>query len=430
MGTSGEPAARNRQRFTVDATAVLTVYLALLVLIPSTLTFRPLGTIGAPATLLALVMFIWWLWEQFRGLDVGRGQPQPVRRALLAFLLVSVLVYAHAHTMPMAFDEMTPSDTGLPRLCAMAGLALVAMDGVSTVGRWRSLLNRLAVTGSVLAVLGLVQFVAGRPLVDVISLPGLSVKPELDYGMQFRSGFLRPSGTGINPIEYGAVLAMLLPIALVNALTEERRRILRWAGVGAMLLVIVLSLSRTAMICALVAVLTLLPMWTWRTRATVLGVGTVGVGAAFALFPGVLAGLQTIFLGASNDPSIASRTNAYRVAFHFIEQNPWLGRGYGTFLPKYWTLDNLYLQYTIESGIASRPTVKGRCQLRPVSRQERPRCSSSTASRSLRAPTSSSSCWVAPALPSGSCGQEASKETARVTDRVIRVGERSRPRGS
>jgi O-antigen ligase len=38
------------------------------------------------------------------------------------------------------------------------------------------------------------------------------------------------------------------------------------------------------------------------------------------------------------------------VAWQFIERRPLLGRGFGTFLPEYWILDNQYLLTLVEMG--------------------------------------------------------------------------------
>jgi O-antigen ligase len=67
--------------------------------------------------------------------------------------------------------------------------------------------------------------------------------------------------------------------------------------------------------------------------------------------PGVLGTLTRLFTGVSNDASISSRTASYDVAAHFFSASPLLGRGFGTFLPRYWILDNGYLGMLIEGGI-------------------------------------------------------------------------------
>ena len=66
--------------------------------------------------------------------------------------------------------------------------------------------------------------------------------------------------------------------------------------------------------------------------------------------PGLLGSIQGLFSNAGKDPSIASRTGSYDIAGQFISSSPIIGRGFGTFLPKYWILDNAYLGLMIEAG--------------------------------------------------------------------------------
>jgi O-antigen ligase len=66
--------------------------------------------------------------------------------------------------------------------------------------------------------------------------------------------------------------------------------------------------------------------------------------------PGVLGTITRLFTGVNGDASVQSRTGSYDIAGQFIERSPILGRGFGTFLPKYWILDNGYLGLIIEGG--------------------------------------------------------------------------------
>ena len=83
----------------------------------------------------------------------------------------------------------------------------------------------------------------------------------------------------------------------------------------------------------------------WATASALL-VTTV----VFLTMPGVLGTITNLFTGISSDSSVASRTGSYDVASMFISRSPLLGRGFGTFLPKYWILDNGYLGLLIEGG--------------------------------------------------------------------------------
>jgi O-antigen ligase len=105
------------------------------------------------------------------------------------------------------------------------------------------------------------------------------------------------------------------------------------------------------MVSASVALLVLAVSWTTAVRLRVLAaVLAAGVGVYIAV-PKVLGTITGLFTGVSNDSSIDSRTGSYDLAMHFISRSPVLGRGFGTFLPKYWILDNGYLGLLIEGGI-------------------------------------------------------------------------------
>jgi O-antigen ligase len=67
--------------------------------------------------------------------------------------------------------------------------------------------------------------------------------------------------------------------------------------------------------------------------------------------PGLLGTVKSLFTGFGSDPSIQGRTDDYSQVGTFVGQHPWLGRGFGTFLPKtFFFLDNQYLGIVIEAG--------------------------------------------------------------------------------
>jgi hypothetical protein len=80
-----------------DAVAMLTVYLVLLLGVPSTVTIAGLGAYGRPSFLWGLVLAGWWLVSrlQGRGIDVV-PVAQPIRHAFGAFLAVALVSFAMA----------------------------------------------------------------------------------------------------------------------------------------------------------------------------------------------------------------------------------------------------------------------------------------------------------------------------------------------
>lgn len=334
----------------IDAVAWLTLYIALLLFIPSRLIVGPLGSAGAPSMLFGLASLLLWgflFLTAVRRVDLG---PQPIRIAL-GFLLFCVGVsYVLAMSRPMSPDEVSPADVALIALASWTGTLLLTHDGVHDRSRLDTLIWRLAVCGGLIAALGLVQLVTRQLWVDQLSIPGLSSAPP--YGLTTRGGYPRPAGTSIHPIEYGVVLTMMLPLVLhVGFHHAHRNTLKRWLPAAAVCAIIPLTSSRSAYLGALIAVVICMFGWSRARRIRVLLVGLVGLLAAFLIAPKFVDSIVGLFAGADEDPSIASRTDSFSLAFEFIAQNPFFGRGLGTFLPKYRIFDNQYLLLLVTIGI-------------------------------------------------------------------------------
>ncbi|MEL4357767.1 MULTISPECIES: O-antigen ligase family protein [unclassified Luteococcus] len=333
----------------LDVTAIFTGYVILLFAIPATMVVEALGTLGAPATILSLLALGWYTWHHLHRAEPLQGGPSPVRRAGILLALVMLLVYGHAMTTFIPGFELTNADTSLLRLLGLIGLMLVLNDGINSIDRWRVMLNRLSIAGAAVALLAILQFFTNDLLIDRMSIPGLT--PPTGATVGTRGMFTRPSASATNAIEFGAVIAMFLPIAFTNAQTAVRHRLWRWLPVGLMAFAALVSLSRTAIICVVIGMAILVPAWSRRAQLQVLLAAPVGLVAAGVAVPGLLGTLRGLFLGAGDDTSVHSRTDSYGVAWQYILRHPWLGRGYNTFLPRYWILDNAYLQILIGTGI-------------------------------------------------------------------------------
>ena len=334
----------------VDAATVLTVYVCLLLAIPSPMVVGPLGSAGAPSAIMAIGVFFWWAWFHLQRSRRSPWGTQPVRLAVLAWLLAMVVVYANAMSLPMPGDEISPADSGLLKLLGLAGILLIANDGIPSLGGLRAVIRRLVIGGGIVAILGLLQYATGQLFVDRLQIPGLTSGTS-GWSLAQRSGLARPSGTSTHPIEYGVVLTMVLPLAIVYALQSPTRRWIYRILLGAIAFAIFLSISRSALVCAGAALLVLAASWTAASRLRAALVLLMVTVAVYLSVPGVLGTLGRLFTGASDDPSINSRTGSYDLALQFVEASPILGRGFGTFLPKYWILDNGYLGLLIEGGI-------------------------------------------------------------------------------
>ncbi|MBB2985732.1 O-antigen ligase family protein [Terracoccus luteus] len=337
------------QREPIDAAAVLTVYFTLMLAIPAQATFAPLGSVGAPANVVALGVFVWWVWHHLHRSEPEARFAQPVRRAALALLLLMLVVYRHAMVQPLMSDEVMPADSGLIRFVAVMGIVLAATDGIASKERLHVLVNRITIGAGAVAVVALVQVATGQLWVDRLIPPGLTIANP-NGSLIARGAFLRPSGTSVHPIEFGAVLSMLLPLAITRARTTKGRRFWPWFRVAVMLLAVLMSFSRTALICTALVLVTLSVLWSTRARWVAAAVGLVGLAGAAVAVPGLAGTIRGLFAGAANDPSVLSRTAGYDYAWEMFLQNPWFGRGYGTFIPRYYIFDNGYLQFTMETG--------------------------------------------------------------------------------
>jgi polysaccharide biosynthesis protein PslJ len=213
------------------------------------------------------------------------------------------------------------------------------------------LLRRLVLFAGALASLGLVQFVTKRPFTNYIQIPGLATNQSL-VSLYGRNGLTRPAGTAVHPIEFGAVLTMVLPLALHYAFVDVHRSLRRrWFPVVAIAFAVPISISRSAIVSVAVVLCILMPMWAPRVRRRAYVAIVALAGTVYVMVPGLLGTITNLFSGISNDSSAQSRSGSFALAFEFISRAPIFGRGFLTFLPAYRILDDQYLGLTIEAGI-------------------------------------------------------------------------------
>lgn len=332
-----------------DATTALTLYLVLLLVIPSPMVLTALGQIGGPATLVALAAFagfvLSWLLGPRDPLPGGRG----VRNAALLFLLVFVTVYAHSNWLPLPIAERSPGDASLLRFIGFIGLVCLASTHINSRERLWKLVERFVLVIGAITVLAVAQMITGQQYVDRLSIPGLAGTIP-DY-MAVRGVLTRPSGTATHPIEYAAVLSMALPFTLALLAHGTTRPRLFRAIAALSVVVLLMTGSRTAIVCGVVVFAAMLPTWSRRTQLLSLVGGIAMVPVFFVAVPGFLGTMKGLFTGGSSDSSIVSRTNSYAIVGEYTGHHPWLGRGMGTFLSSYWIFDNQYLGLLVGAGV-------------------------------------------------------------------------------
>jgi O-antigen ligase len=240
------------------------------------------------------------------------------------------------------------ADLGLVRVAALVGIFLVANDGITTEFRFLELARRLTWLGGLYGLLGLLQFFSGTSFVDAWQIPGLTASP--DAGIGARYGFVRAVATASHPLEYSVVLTMLLPFCLALAIYDRSSSwLLRWAPVGLITVSSALSVTRSALLAMVAIFVVLLPSWPKQVRITLGAMLAIGSVAIYVAIPGMAGTILGMF--SSSDASITSRTDSYDTAADFLMISPFLGRGFGTFMPAYRILDNQYLLSAIEIGL-------------------------------------------------------------------------------
>lgn len=333
-----------------DSVGWLTLYLVLLFFVPSRLVLGPLGSAGAPSMLVGLASMALWVLAYLGAARRLSHEPQPVRIALGVFLLCIGVSYALAMSHPLSSDEASPADVAILAVISWSGTLLLTHDSIHERRRFDTLLWRFVLCGGMVALLGLVQVMTRQLWVDQISIPGLVNSG--GYDLSTRGGYPRPVGTAIHPIEYGVILAMLLPLALhIGFHHTTRPFLLRWFPAAALGAIIPLTSSRSAYLGAAIGLTVCLFGWSRRRRLRVLAVVVGGIGVMLVIAPNFVNSISSLFTGAGDDPSVASRTDSVPLALEFLAQNPWFGRGLGTFLPKYRIFDNQYLLLLVTVGI-------------------------------------------------------------------------------
>lgn len=346
------PPAERGQR--ADSVTLLCVYVVVLLIIPSRMVLNGLSFNLTPSLLLGLGLAVWWMCAQLvSSLGVAKGR-NGVRTALMCFLAANFATYGYATYTWLPGDELRNADRSFITIVAVIAVGIVVVDGCRDLSRLDTLLRTIVATTTVVAVVGLLQFFANVDLAAQISVPGLHPIAPMEFVLQ-RSIFRRPAGTTGHPIEFGVVMAIVLPVAAhyaFRAMDEGRRSRWLWVGVALIGMSALVSLSRSAILGLIVAGFVLIPTWPPRRRWRALMVIGVFTVCMRLVVPGLIGTLLSLFRNLEGDPSIEGRKNDYATVAQSFHEHPFLGRGFGTYLPeKYGTLDNQYFGSLVETGL-------------------------------------------------------------------------------
>ncbi|HET9051685.1 MAG TPA: O-antigen ligase family protein [Candidatus Dormibacteraeota bacterium] len=347
------PAARRRYR--ADAVTILTIYVFFLMGLPSGVNITPLGPIATPAVVMGLLALLWWANARLSPRLGMAGGFQPMRIPLFLLGAATLVSYAGAVSHPIADDVVSrAADKGVILCAAALGIAFLAADGIDSQERLDTLLRRVCLGASLMAVLGIVQYLTTFDINVVFQqIPGVAPDATLS-GIAQRSILRRVEATARHPIEFGVVMAMILPIALHYFMHSPSGRRKNVAALEVVLIGVglLLSVSRSAILGAVVAGVYLGLAWNWRQRLNGLVASAIFVAGAWMAFPGLIGTFSYLILSAGSDPSITGRTNRYDAIGGFIAQSPLIGRGFRVFGAQNLLItDNQYLNLLIEIGV-------------------------------------------------------------------------------
>lgn len=345
--------ARGRR---LDAVSLLSGYLALAFFIPSNLALPGMGGVGTPANVFALLGLFWYLAAWLTGrIRPARGTRLP--RVMMWLLAVSVLAsYVANATRGASRKEILGADRGLIGLLVWVSLVVLVSAAVSDRARLDVLLRRAVVMAAAVAAIGFYDFFTATNIADRISIPGLQSSVSQITTMD-RGAFTRPRSTTAHPLEFGGMLALLLPFAVQQAFDPVRAHLSRWRRWLPVVLIggsLPLTVSRTSIIGALIVVLVMVPRWKPRRRWTAIGLLLVSVACFKVIVPGLIGTITTLFGSflTNSDSSTQARTVKYGAIVPYLEGRPLFGRGLGTFIPElYFFTDNQYMLTLAEMGL-------------------------------------------------------------------------------
>jgi len=348
------PSTHNRLPRSADATTILAFFVVLQFVLPSRLVMNSLPLSLSAASLTALGLGALWLSTQMTTtLGAAKGS-NPVRTMLFAFFCVLVASYTSSAARYLDSDEREIGDHIVVSTVALILVALAVCDGVRSRDRLYFLLRVIVVCGSAVALVGILQYLFNFDPTPYMRVPGMHFS-SFDSSASDRNGLTRAVGTTANPLEFGVFCAMVLPLAFhlaFGARQKGRGGWFWWTCVGLIACGLMFSVSRSAIVGFIPAMIVLFVGWPARRRVWMAAASVGFMMVIKVVSPGLLHTFRNLFQNANEDTSVQARTHDYDTAEHLISQHLWLGRGTGTwYAPKHEIFDNQYLLTLVENGV-------------------------------------------------------------------------------
>lgn len=354
-------------RLRLPAVTFLIVYSGLLLVIPSRLGIAAIGGPGKPSSLWALLGFALWVLMTMTGRNRGRSKSIRIATGLLALATAASYIAGNivgwyqpadihqrsdANWRLVTIEELrevmiSAGDRGLLAMAGWLGIILVATEGLRSWEELERLATWIVRFAGVVASLGLLQYFTGINVAAMIQIPGLSTA--VDFTTYTRSVLNRVVSTSGHPIEFGVIMAAILPLALHRSLHNKTAA--SWVPTVLVGLMVLMSVSRSAVLVAGTVLIVLLLGWPNRWRVVAILSAPFLAIAGRAVFPGLLGTITGLFQNVEGDPSVEGRTQDYPHVLRLFAENPVFGKGLYTWATYYYrTLDNQALVSLLELG--------------------------------------------------------------------------------
>ena len=225
-----QPNALDDQRITGDGTIrLLQIFVVTLMVIPSNVVFAPIGASGYVASMVGILCFGIWFFGTLFALHNPLDHRNPIRIGFVALWVVSLISYVLVTRYVQPYVTIRAADRWILQLLACTGVAFLAAETLRSAADIRRVTRALVWAAAFCGFVAALQFWFKFDIT-----PALRAIPLMESGeatvFQARGALSRVTGTALHPIELGVTSAMVLPLALWLAISDQGRpAIRRWA---------------------------------------------------------------------------------------------------------------------------------------------------------------------------------------------------------
>jgi putative inorganic carbon (HCO3(-)) transporter len=323
---------------------------------PADMVLDPLGAVGYVAMLVAIVLFGIWAATAAFGLHDPSLQRSPARLGLAIFWLVSLAAYLTPSPLYATPVTGAAADRWLLTLIGISGIVLTMGESLRSMGQVARAIRALSVGATICALVAIFQFITITDPMEIVraAMIGWSENGGNDT-FQFRSPFMRVSGSTFHPIELGVVSTMILPLSVWRSLFESRvrHRWVLWVETILIGFAAVITISRSAILSLVMVILVFIPTLPKIPRRWALLITPGCIAAIFLVLPGFVTTITDAFGAGTRDPSISTRVDDYPMVEALVARNPLTGIGPGAYIftDALKILDNQYLLTAITMGL-------------------------------------------------------------------------------